>query len=97
MKHLRTPRERKPQRLPEEGRAERDPPKPGWWENLVAVAVRGCWNRPKGRQTLHGVTNLLPSGSVLERRATAGKSPVHERYADSGRVSQVTPNPRNSA
>jgi hypothetical protein len=39
----------------------------------------------KGHQTLHGVTKLLSSGSMLERCAIAGKSPVHERHAVSAR------------
>ncbi len=28
----------------------------------------------------------MPSGSVLERRATEGKGPVHERYSTSGKA-----------
>jgi hypothetical protein len=36
-------------------------------------------NGKKGHQTLHGVTNLLSSRSVLERRTAEGKSPVCER------------------
>ena len=35
----------------------------------------------KGHQTLRGVTKLLVSGSVLERHAIAGKSPVREKHA----------------
>jgi hypothetical protein len=40
--------------------------------------MRGRGTRQSEHQIGHGVTNLIASGSVLERRATAGKSPVHE-------------------
>jgi leucyl aminopeptidase len=74
-------------------RAKRDQPKPNWCQSLVALPVRGRGTRERGHQTSHGVTNLMSSGSVLERRATVGKSPVHERHSDSAWSSQVAPGP----
>ena len=50
-----------------------------------------------GRQTHHGVTKLVDSGSDLERRAVVGKSPVREIQPVSARVSQVTPDPGKPA
>ena len=39
----------------------------------------------------------MPSGSVLERRATEGNGPVRETNADSDVVSQVAPDPGKPA
>ena len=49
-------------------------------EQPGGVAVWGLWDRYVGHQTHDRVTNPMRSGSVLERRATAGKSPVHETH-----------------
>ena len=51
--------------------------------SLVALPVWGCGTEMERHQTLHGVTKLLPSRSVLERRTAEGKSPVCERHAAS--------------
>ena len=39
---------------------------------------RGCGSHQEERQFFQGVTKLIVNGSVLERRALAGNSPVHE-------------------
>jgi hypothetical protein len=41
------------------------------------------WDVEIRHQTYHGVTNVLGSGTLLERRAIGGNSPVHEIHAHS--------------
>ena len=45
----------------------------------------------------HRVTNVLDSGTALERRAVEGNGPVHEINAHSDLCSQVTPDPGKPA
>jgi hypothetical protein len=45
----------------------------------MALPDRGRGIRPEEHQIFQGVTKLLPSRSVLERRTAEGKSPVCER------------------
>ena len=47
-------------------------------ESLTALPSRGCGNRLNERQIVHGVTKLVDSGIVLERRTIEGASPVDE-------------------
>ena len=87
------PEERKATATPlvvasEEGRGQTD-----MVSSLVALPCGGCGTREQGHQILHGVTKLMRSGSVLEKRAAVGNSPVHETYSASARSSQVTPGP----
>ena len=48
--------------------------------SLTALPVRGCGKQYRGRQTSDGVTKVMHSRSVLERRAVEGKSPVREMH-----------------
>ena len=45
---------------------------------MVALPVRGCGIWEHGHHTVHRVTKLIASGSVLERRAAEGNGPVRE-------------------
>jgi len=46
--------------------------------SLAALPVGGRGTGMGERQISHGVTKLTVSGSVLEKHAIAGKSPVRE-------------------